>query len=96
VDLESNEVAHHEQRRIFQILTVFQQLDVGSLQVLVRPFVLPAEEPALPHIGIALVIANLVDILLKRVSLGIGMGRVRLVQDVAEIVKVGLCARALA
>ena len=80
-----------------EVGAVIVQLLVSSSQVLAFALILPAEETALPYICIALVVANLVDMLLKGVfgALGIGVCGLRLVQDVAKTIKVGLRARSL-
>ena len=49
--------------------------------------ILPAKEAALPNIGKALVVAGLVDVFLEGVidAFGVGGGRMRLVEDLAQL-----------
>jgi hypothetical protein len=97
VNLKAEKVADNQQRGIVEILAVLEQLQVGGFEILVLSLVLPAKEAALPDVGKALVIAGFVDVLLEGVikALGVGSGRMRLVEDLAEIDEMRVRARAL-
>ena len=60
--------------------------------MLVFSLVFRAEEAALPHVGEAFLVADLLDVLLKGVfdAFGVGMSGVRLAEDVAQVVEVRL------
>lgn len=54
MNLQSPHIAHHEQRRVFQIVFILLELVERSLQIFVLALVFPAREAALPPIGPAL------------------------------------------
>ena len=54
MNLEQLKVTHHKEWRIFQILTIFEELLIRDIKVLVLAFVLPTKAAALPDIGKAL------------------------------------------
>ncbi len=85
VNFEADKVADYEQRGIFEIGAVIEQLLVGGFEVFMLALVFPAEEAALPDVGEALVFADLVDVFLEGVfgAFGVGVSGVRLVEDVA-------------
>lgn len=45
------EVADDEQRGVFEVFAIEQELIVRGVEVLVFAVVLPAEEPTFPHVG---------------------------------------------
>ena len=85
MNFEAHKVADHQQRRIFEIGAVIEQLLVCDFEVFVLALVFPAEEAAFPDVGPALVFADLVDVFLEGVfgAFGVGVSRVLLVEDVA-------------
>jgi hypothetical protein len=54
MNLEPLKVTHHKERRIFQILAIFQELLIRDIKVLVLALVLPTKAAALPDIRKAL------------------------------------------
>lgn len=50
VNAEAIHIAHHQQRRILQRLSVAEELVEGRVKVFALALILPAEEPALPDI----------------------------------------------
>ncbi len=97
VDLEAIRVADDQQRRVFKIFAVVEKLLVGFLEVFVFAFVLPAEVAAHPDVGPAVAPFGLGDAALEGVPLavGIGVGGLGLVEQVAEIEEVLLAGAPL-
>ena len=97
VDLEAVHVADDQQRRVFQVLAVQEQLLVGGGQVLVLALVLPAEVAAHPDVGPAVAAVGLVDAALEGVpgAVGVGLGRLGLAEQVAQVEEVLLAGGAL-
>ena len=97
MDLEAVHVADDQQRRILQVLAVAKELVVGFLQVFVLAFVFPAEVAAHPHVGPAVAAFGLLNALLESVplALGVGFGRLGLVEQFAEVEEVLLAGAPL-
>jgi hypothetical protein len=51
VDLEADEVADDEERRIFEGFVIVGELTVGGLEISTLGLVLPGEETALPDVS---------------------------------------------
>ena len=77
VDFEAVEIADDEQRWVFEVLAVLEELLVGGDEVFVLAFVFPAEVLAHPDIGPAVAAVGFVDAALERVprAFRIGGGR---------------------
>lgn len=90
VDLEAIEIADDEERRVFERLAVLQHLLVGGVEVLVLPFVFPAEVLLHPDVGPALTTFGFADAALEAVpgAVGVGGGRFGLAEELAEVEKV--------
>ncbi|HEV7225342.1 MAG TPA: hypothetical protein VGN42_21730 [Pirellulales bacterium] len=97
MDLEAVEVADDQQRRVLQGFAIQEELAVGRGQVFVLALVFPAEVAAKPNVGPALAAARLADAALERVkrAVGIGRGRLRLLQHVAQVKKMLLASAPL-
>src|SRR5208337_1933275 len=54
MNLEPLKVTHHKERRIFQVLTIFEELLIRDMKVFVLALVLPTKAAALPDIRKAL------------------------------------------
>jgi len=67
VNLEPLKVAHHDERRIFQVLTILERLLICDIKVPVLAFVFPAKAAALPDIRKALLALDGGSALFKRV-----------------------------
>ena len=59
VDADDVHVAHHQQRRVFQVGAVFEKLVIGGVEVFLFALVFPAEEIFFPDIGPAFAAAVL-------------------------------------
>ena len=96
VDLEAVEIAHDQQRRVFEVFAIEQKLPVGSGQVFVLAFVFPAEVAAHPHVGPTLAAARLAHAALERVpgAFRVGGGGLGLREQIAEIEKMLLAGAA--
>jgi len=97
VDLEVVQVADDQERRVAQVLPVQEELLVGGGQVLAPALVLPAEVVAFPDVGPAVAPLDLLDAALEGVRgpLGIGLGRLGLAQQVADVAEVLLAGAPL-
>jgi len=51
MNLEQLKVAYHKERRIVQILAIFEELLIGDIEVFVLALVFPTKIAALPNIG---------------------------------------------
>ena len=82
VNLEPVHVAHDQQRGIFEILSVLEQLIVCGFQIATFLFVFPAKVALHPHIGPAVATAGFTHASFERVprSLGVGVDRFRLTE----------------
>jgi hypothetical protein len=97
VDFEAVEVADDQQRRVFEVFAVLEELFVGGGEVFVFAFVFPAEVAAHPDVGPALAAFGFVDAAFEGVpgAVGVGGGRFGLAQQVAEVAEVLLVGAAL-
>ncbi len=97
VDFEAVEVADDQQRRVFEVFAVLEELLVGGGEVFVLAFVFPAEVAAHPDVGPALAAVGFLDAALERVprAFGVGGGRLGLAEQVAEVEEVLLAGAAL-
>jgi hypothetical protein len=97
VNLEAVEVANDEQRRVFEVFAVLEELLVGSGEVFLLAFVFPAEVAAEPDVGPAGAAFGFIDAALECVpsALGVGGGRFGLAEEVAEVEEMLLAGAAL-
>jgi hypothetical protein len=97
VDLEAVEIADDEQRRVFEIFTILQQLLVGSGEIFFLAFIFPPEMAAEPDVGPAGAAIRFMDATFECVprALGISGGRFGFNEEVAEIEEVLLAGAAL-
>jgi hypothetical protein len=84
VDFEAIQIADDQERRVFKVFAVQEELLVGLFQALVFAFVFPGEFVAHPDIGPAFA-AGLVDAALEGVpgAVGIGGRRLGLAEEIA-------------
>ncbi len=97
VDHDAVHVAHAQERGVAEGFAVSEELVVGGFEVLVLAFVLEGEEVLLPHVGPAVAAAVLGGAALERepFALGIGVGRLGVVEQLAQVEEVLLRAGAL-
>ncbi len=90
MDFEAVEVADHEERRVFEVLAVLEELAVGGGEVFVFAFVFPAEVAAHPDVGPALASLGFADAAFEGVpgAFGVGGGRFGLAEEIAEVEEV--------
>ncbi len=67
VDFEAVEVTDNQQRRVFEVFAVLEELAVGGGEVFVFAFVFPAEVAAEPDVGPTLAAFGFVDAALEGV-----------------------------
>lgn len=91
------EIGDDQQRRVFEVVLVPQELVVGLVEVLVRPLVLPGEVTAIPDVGPPLAAGRFGGALLEGVGRAVlvDLGRRRHIQDAAELEEVLLRGGAL-
>jgi hypothetical protein len=89
---EAVEIAGDQERRILERERVALQLIDGVVEAATAALVLPAEAAALPDIRPALAAGGLADAFLEavRLALGVGVGRLRLVQKLAQVIEMGV------
>ncbi len=97
VDFNAVEVADHEERRVFEVLAVLEELAVGGGEVFVLAFVFPAEVAAHPNVGPAVAALGFSHAAFERIpgAFGVGSGGFGLAQQVAEVEEVLLAGAAL-
>jgi hypothetical protein len=96
VDLEAVEIAHDQQRLVFEVFAVEQKLTVGGREVFVLALVFPAEVAAHPNVGPTLAAARLAHAALERVpgAFRVGGGGLGLGEQIAEVEKMLLAGAA--
>src|SRR4051812_10384747 len=72
VDLEAIEIADDKQRRVFEGLSILQELPVRGREILALALILPGEVALLPHVSEAVAAAGLLGALLKGVPVACG------------------------
>ena len=97
VDHEAVHVAYDEQRRVLEGLGVLEELGVGGVEVLVLALVFPAEEALLPDVGPAVGAVGLGGAAFEGepLALGVGLRRLGMLDQFAQVAEVLLRAGAL-
>lgn len=96
VDFEAVEVADDQERWVFEVFTVLEQLFVGGGEVFVFAFVFPAEVIVHPDVGPAVAAVGFMDAAFESVpgAVGVGFGGFGLAEELAQVEEVLLASAA--